>query len=96
MNNPIQDTEKKSFFQKIMNPSWKFIAAAIIVSLSLSIYAYTQRTSQQKTVDERLTQLQELRNQKKAKQAEIDALNKAVYSLDQKIIPLKCGIYSDV
>ena len=97
MNNPIsQDTEKKSFFQKIMNPSWKFIIAALIVSLSISAYTYVQRTDTTKTVDERLTQLKQLRDQKKWKEDQIEQLKKEIYSLDQKIIPLKCSVYSEV
>ena len=41
------------------------------------------------SIEDKLTQLKELRASKKAKQNEI-------YTIDQKIVPLKCWIYSDV
>lgn len=49
-----------------------------------------------KTVDDKLATLKDLRADKKSHEVIIEEQKKAIYTLDQKIIPLKCEIYSEV
>jgi len=53
-------------------------------------------SSPQKTIDDKLSQIKELRGEKKTKEQQVEELKKAIYVLDQKIIPLKCSVYSEV
>jgi hypothetical protein len=53
-------------------------------------------SSPQKTIDDKLSQIKELRSEKKTKEQQVEELKKAIYVLDQKIIPLKCSVYSEV
>lgn len=50
----------------------------------------------EKTLTEKNQLLKEYREIKKSYQKTIDDTQKSIYSLDQKIIPLKCSIYSEV
>lgn len=64
---------------------------AILALLILSTFALSS-CSQEPTkpsIEDKLTQLKEMRAEKKNHQ-------NAIFTIDQKIVPLKCGIYSDV
>lgn len=76
----------------------KIIIAIIVISLFWASWLIWEmiKSSKSVTVDNKLEQLKELRSEKSAKRAQIDQLNKEVYLLDQKIIPLKCSVYSEV
>lgn len=77
-------------------PSRKFIGILLVFSLIISGAFLLTGNSPGKTVDDKLSQLKELRLDKRAREAIIDEQKKAIYTLDQKIIPLKCEIYSEV
>lgn len=64
-----------------------FIAIAIIVWLV--IYSTYTPATPKITLEDKLTQLKDLRADKAQKQKEI-------YLIDQKIVPLKCSIFSEV
>lgn len=66
------------------------IIAVIAVVVMFGIFAFVNSTKSTKpSLEDKLTQLKELRADKVAHQ-------KAIYLDDQKIVPLKCSIYSDV
>lgn len=96
MNNPFT-TENQESDSTTKFPSWKFIIIALMVSAAISILIWAYAVpSQQKTVDDKLSQIKELRSEKKTKEQQVEELKKAIYVLDQKIIPLKCSVYSEV
>lgn len=78
------------------SPSWKFIGILLVFSLCITWAFLFAQNSPTKTVDDKLSQLKELRNDKKLKEVALDDLKKQIYLLDQKIIPLKCSVYSEV
>ena len=90
----VEDNKSSKFA-----PSWKLIwqVFVIVVILSVSFYFIQfYKANTEKTVDDKLTQLKELRADKKSREEVIEEQKKAIYVLDQKIIPLKCEIYSEV
>lgn len=78
------ETTQKSFLEKLAVP------AIIIFALILCGILYAKNSTPAKpTIDNKVEQLKTLRAEKKQKEQE-------VYTINQKIIPLKCSIYSDV
>ena len=67
---------------------WIVALTACIISGSLYL-SQNDATPQKITLENKLTQLKELRADKAQKQKEI-------YLIDQKIVPLKCSIFSEV
>lgn len=80
-NTTIQNINRKYAF-------WigALIACLIFWYISLS---QSNTTPQKITLENKLTQLKDLRSDKAQKQKEI-------YLIDQKILPLKCSIFSEV
>ncbi len=66
-----------------------YIVGIVIVLVVLGLFYSNQNNSPKPTLEDKLTQLKTLRADKTQKQKEI-------YLIDQKIIPLKCSIFSDV
>lgn len=65
-----------------------YIVVIVVIFAALVIYSY-KATPTKPSLEDKLTQLKELRADKAAHQ-------KAIYLDDQKIVPLKCSIYSEV
>lgn len=65
-----------------------YIVGIVAIIIALAIYS-SHSTPAKPTLEDKLTQLKELRADKANHQ-------KAIYLDDQKIVPLKCSIYSDV
>lgn len=66
--------------------------AAIICIIGLVIYSYgwtPKKDTAAQTIDAKVEQLKTLRAEKKAHE-------EAIYKINQKIIPLKCSVFSDV
>lgn len=84
--------------------SWKtkiFVVALIAIAIFAS-YAIGESIKASKaekasvSLDARKQILDSLRSQKKENEKKIEELKNQNYDLDQKIIPLKCDIYSEI
>lgn len=64
-------------------------ALLLLLPLSILLASCTQAEPLKPTLEDKLTQLKELRADKSQKQKEI-------FLIDQKIVPLKCSIFSEV
>lgn len=78
----------------IFNGRSFWIFAAVIIAVVWSIVAYM---SPQKpaSFEERMMTLKALRDTKAQKLKVIEEEKKAIYIIDQKIIPLKCALFSE-
>ena len=64
-------------------------ALLLLLPLSILLASCTQAEDPKPTLEDKLTTLKQLRADKAQKQKEI-------YLIDQKIVPLKCSIFSEV
>lgn len=87
-----ENPSRQSFFDA------KFIISAIIaiiVVFSYIVYA-KPNTQTVPTIDQRIDTLKQLRDEKAVHLKNIENEQKAVYLIDQKIVPLKCWVFNDV
>ena len=75
--------------KKLPSSGIVYIVGIVIILVVLGLFYSNQNNSPKPTLEDKLTQLKTLRAHKSQKQKEI-------FLIDQKIIPLKCSIYSDV
>lgn len=86
MENVHQDPELQPH-SSFVRYFFLIIVAIVIIGLT---YAYNSHDSEKKvTIDDKLATLKTLREEKKSHE-------QAIYTINQKIVPLKCSIYSDV
>lgn len=86
------------------NPSYhsffdmKLIISAIVAIIVVFSYiAYAKpKTPTTPTIDQRIDTLKQLRDEKAVHLKNIENEQKAVYLIDQKIVPLKCWVFNDV
>lgn len=79
---------------KLPGAKWFLI---LIVLIPLIWIWLTQLTKTAKpTIDERIWTLKQLRDDKATHLKNIENEQKAVYLIDQQIIPIKCGVFNEV
>lgn len=86
------DQERSSNFPTRLH---MLIIVIVWISLSVALWLYIQHEPV-KTIDDKVKQLNDFRSDKKAREAIIEDQKKAIFVLDQKIIPLKCDVYGEV
>jgi hypothetical protein len=76
----------------------KFTISVIAVIFFILVYIWYTKTdtTQKLTLDQRIGTLKQLRDDKATHLKNIENEQKSIYLIDQKIIPLKCGVYSEV
>lgn len=76
----------------------KFIISAIgVIIVVFSYISYAKPKAQPApTLDQRISTLKQLRDEKAAHLKNIENEQKAIYLIDQKIVPLKCWVFNDV
>lgn len=72
---------------------WAFM---FIIALVMMVFYVKWSGDQKPTIDQRMETIKSLRAQKAVHQKAIDDNKNAIYLIDQKIIPLKCWVFSDV
>lgn len=101
MFNP-NEIESETHISDPVSMKTKIIIAIIAIALILASYFIWEflKTNpipkKPVSIDVRMQSLSTLRTEKKDKEKQIEELKKAIYTLDQKIVPLKCWIYSEV
>jgi hypothetical protein len=73
----------------ILSPFLPMKALIAIIFCTAFLASCSQSEPVKPSIEDKLTQLKEMRAEKKTHQ-------NAIFTIDQKIVPLKCGIYSDV
>lgn len=77
-------------------PFKKYAIIAVIAIVLLGWLVFLVKTSSaSNSIDSRLSDLKQLRENKKWHEAVIEKEKNAIYELDKKIVPLKCWIFND-
>ena len=89
---PEENFSSKPFFDA------KFIISVVVVIIVVFSYIlYVKPKAQNiQTLDQRIDTLKQLRDDKAVHLKNIENEQKALYLIDQKIVPLKCWVFSDV
>jgi len=77
-------------------PSVKlFLIMVVLIPISWVWLTQIPKTAKP-TIDERIGTLKQLRDEKATHLKNIENEQKAVYLIDQQIIPIKCGVFNEV
>lgn len=96
MNNLNKDPDILETVEVAQIPLKKYAIIWAIMIAIVCIFIFVAKTSSaSKTIDSRLSELKQLRDQKKSHEAIIENEKKAIFVLDQKIIPAKCTIFKE-
>lgn len=72
---------------------WAFM---FIIAIVMMVFYVKWSSDQKPTIDQRMQTIKTLRAEKATHLKNIENEQKAIYLIDQKIIPLKCWVFSDV
>ena len=97
MNNLNQDPDINEHYEDFWKLDYKYYAViwAIIFTVLFTIVFIAKDSSASKSIDSRLSELKQLRDEKSNRENMIKEQKNAIYELDKKIVPLKCWIFND-